>query len=89
MPDDKHFVRDNARRVHVPVFIDSGATPEEIANAKAAYAAVASKLKVEYVPKSGIHGASTLRSDRDPDGFAANWDAVTAFLKRVSSPGSQ
>jgi hypothetical protein len=71
------------------VFIDSGSTPEEIANAKAAYAAVPSKLKVEYVPKAGIHGASTLRADRDPDGFTANWDAVQAFLKRVNSPGSR
>ncbi len=79
--DDKSAVRAAARHVSVPVFIDSGSDPQEVANARAIFAAVASKHKVEYVPAHGIHGSSTLRSDRDPSGADENWRAVSAFLK--------
>jgi len=81
--DDKHFVRDAARRVHVPVFVDSAADAQEERNARAIFDAVASPVKVDYVPKAGIHGSSTLREDRDTDGAAENWDAVTAFLAKL------
>jgi dienelactone hydrolase len=81
--DDPSAVRAAARHVSVPVFIDSGSDPAEVANARAIYAAVASKRKVEYVPKHGIHGSSTLRSDRDPAGAAENWQAVSAFLRTL------
>ena len=81
--DDKTAVRAAARHVTVPVFIDSGSSPQEVASARAVYAAVASKHKVEYVPAHGIHGSSTLRSDRDPAGAAENWAAVSAFLKTL------
>ncbi|MDQ2857657.1 MAG: alpha/beta hydrolase [Candidatus Eremiobacteraeota bacterium] len=77
---DKHFVTDAARRVTVPVFIDSAADAAEEKSARAIFNAVASHRKKQYVPQHGIHGSSTLRDDRDPDGAAENWDAVTAFL---------
>jgi alpha-beta hydrolase superfamily lysophospholipase len=80
---DKHFVHDAARRVHVPVFIDSAADADEERNARSIYDAVASTVKEDYVPKAGIHGSSTLRADRDPDGAAENWDAVSAFLAKL------
>ena len=81
---DKHAVRDAAQRITVPVFLDSASDPDEIASARAIYAALASHDKVQYVPKTGIHGASTLRDDRDAGGAAANWTAVTAFLARAT-----
>ncbi len=81
--DDKQYVQDAARHVHVPVFIDSAADPAEERNARAIYDAVASPVKVDYVPKAGIHGSSTLRTDRDPAGAAENWAAVTAFLAKL------
>jgi len=82
--DDKHFVRDAARRVTVPVFIDSAADADEERGARDIYDAVASHLKVDYVPNHGVHGSSTLRDDRDPSGASENWDAVTGFLRRVA-----
>jgi alpha-beta hydrolase superfamily lysophospholipase len=81
--DDKSAVRAAARHVTVPVFIDSGSAPPEIANARSIYAAVASKKKVEYIPAHGIHGSSTLRGDRDPAGADANWQAVSVFLTKL------
>ena len=80
---DKGAVRAAARLVTVPVFIDSASDPSEVASARAIYDVLGSHLKVQYVPKAGIHGASTLRDDRDAAGAGANWDAVTAFLERV------
>jgi dienelactone hydrolase len=77
---DKHFVANAAHRVRVPVFIDSASTPQEEAIARDISGAVRSHQKVDYVPKNGIHGSSTLRDDRDPDGAAENWQAVTGFL---------
>jgi dienelactone hydrolase len=81
--DDKHFVRDAARKVHVPVFIDSAADPQEERSARDIFDAVASRTKEDYVPQAGIHGSSTLREDRDPAGAAENWTAVTAFLAKL------
>jgi dienelactone hydrolase len=83
--DDKHFVRDAARKVRVPVFVDSAADPQEERNARAIFDAVPSRVKVDYVPQAGIHGSSTLREDRDPAGAAENWTAVTAFLAKLRS----
>jgi dienelactone hydrolase len=83
-PDPK-YVRSAAHRVHVPVFIDSGSDPEEIGNAKMIFDAVSSRDKQQYRPKSGIHGASTMRDDRDPAGAADNFNAFVAFLRHVSS----
>ncbi len=81
--DDKHFVREAARRVRIPAFIDSASDRTEEKNAREIYEALASRVKVDYVPKRGLHGSSTLRDDRDPDGAQENWDAVTAFLTRI------
>ncbi len=81
---DKRAVQRAARRITVPVFLDSASDPQEIASARAIYDVLGSHLKVQYVPTTGIHGSSTLRDDRDAAGAAANWQAVTAFLARVT-----
>jgi alpha-beta hydrolase superfamily lysophospholipase len=81
--DDKRYVRDAARHVHVPVFIDSAAGADEERAARAIFDAVASPVKEDFVPKAGIHGSSTLREDRDPAGAAENWSAVTDFLGKL------
>ncbi len=80
---DKEMVHAAARKVEVPVFVDSAADPVEIANARSILAVVPAKHKVQYVPTAGVHGSSTLREDRDPDGADANWAAVVAFLKSL------
>lgn len=76
-----HLVRDAAAKVTVPVYITSAQDKQEIANARAILDAVASTSKTQYVPTAGgVHGASTLRADRNAKGMAANWAAVLAFL---------
>ena len=64
----------------MPIFVDSAADPKEIADARSILSAAPAKVKVQYVPKVGIHGSSTLITSRDPQGAAANWDAVLKFL---------
>jgi hypothetical protein len=36
-----------------------------------------------------VHGSSTLRTDRDPQGADENWAAVTAFLGRLKQQTSE
>jgi dienelactone hydrolase len=86
---DKHFVKKAARHVRVPVFIDSSSDAGEEQQARAIFNAVRSRLKVDYAPKNGVHGSSTLRPDRDPGGADENWAAVTAFLAQLKQPASQ
>jgi len=79
---NQHMIHDSAAKIHVPVFVTSAADADEIAAAKSILAAVPGreKDKVQYVPKTSVHGSSTLRDDRNPKGAAANWEAVMAFL---------
>lgn len=83
--DDKRFVRNAAKRVRVPVFVDSASDPAEIRSAREIVEATRSRVRERYEPHAGIHGSSTLRDDRDAAGAGENWEAVTAFLARVSS----
>ena len=77
---DKMLVHRAASRLHMPIFVDSAADPKEIAEARSILSAAPARVKVQYVPKAGIHGSSTLITSRDPQGAAANWDAVLKFL---------
>jgi dienelactone hydrolase len=82
---DKHAVRRAAANVRVPVFIDTAADKSEIANGHAIFLAVAATKKEQFRPRNGVHGASTLRADRDPSGVDENWQAVTNFLRGLRS----
>ncbi len=82
---DRTIVRAAARKVRVPVFVDSGVSPEELGNAKAIFDAVGSTDKKRYVPKAGVHGAATLRDDRDPQGASENFEAFAAFVRHAVS----
>ncbi len=82
---NKHLVRDAARRLTCPVFVDSAADADEERGAKAIFDAVPSSDKMDFVPQHGVHGSSTLRDDRDAAGSYENWDAVTRFLTHVTA----
>jgi dienelactone hydrolase len=82
---DKGAVHAAARQIHVPVFIDSASDKDEIEAGRSIYAVIPSAKKVDHVPAVGIHGASTLRVDRDPSGAQANWSAFSAFLRSLSA----
>jgi alpha-beta hydrolase superfamily lysophospholipase len=72
-----------AKRVTAPVFVTSAADSFEISAAADILAASPSKLKEQFVPKAGPHGASLLRADSNPEGSTAAWAALEAFLARV------
>ncbi len=72
------LVRDAAKKVRVPVFITSAGS--EASAAKQIFDAVASKDKVQFVPKgAGVHGSSVLAN---PLTKAEYWVAVQQFLGR-------
>ena len=69
------------------MLVDSARAPDEIAAAKSLLDAVSAAGKVQIVPHAGgVHGASTLRTDRDPAGAEENWRGVLAFLAPFAKP---
>jgi dienelactone hydrolase len=81
---NKSFVHEAAAKVNIPVFITSAKDTEEEESAQSVLNAGANaKGRVLFVPQiAGVHGSSTLREDRNPEGAAENWSAVLAFLKQ-------
>jgi alpha-beta hydrolase superfamily lysophospholipase len=74
-------VRTAAAQLSIPMFVTSAKESGEVAQAKAILGAAPARQKVQFVPRiAGVHGSSTLRSDRNPKGADENWDAVKAFL---------
>ncbi len=82
--DHKDMVKRAAAQDRMPIYVTSASDPQEVAAARAILAASPSAVKVQEVPKLGIHGSSTLIDARNPKGAAANWAPVLAFLKRVA-----
>jgi len=78
-------VKSAAQRLDLPVFITAASDAEEIAAAKAVVARIAPGRVVFYQPAAGVHGASTLREDRNPKGWRSNFAAVEAWLRKVAS----
>jgi dienelactone hydrolase len=81
--NDKKMVEAAAAKVTVPVFVTSANAMEEQAEAKAILSATRATDRQQYVPRTGIHGSSTLKATKNPGGADENWTAVLAFLKRV------
>jgi dienelactone hydrolase len=79
--DGRDTVHRAARELRIPVLVDSARSPDEIAAAKSLLDAVPAAGKIQIVPQTGgVHGASTLRADRDPAGAEENWRGVLTFL---------
>jgi dienelactone hydrolase len=75
------LVHQAARQLKIPVLVDQARSPDEIAAAKSLLDAVPAAGKIQIIPQSGgVHGAATLRPDRDPAGAEENWHGVLAFL---------
>jgi dienelactone hydrolase len=83
-PPPRNMVARAASKVRAPIFVTSASDPREIAAARTILAASPARVKVQYVPKVGVHGSSTLIPARDPGGAAANWAPVLAFLGKVA-----
>ena len=85
--DGPEVVHQAAAQIQIPVLVDSARAPDEIAAAKSLLDAVSAAGKVQIVPHAGgVHGASTLRTDRDPAGAEENWRGVLAFLAPFAKP---
>lgn len=77
----EHNVGGYAALVKVPTYVTAG-EGGEVLEARVIFDAVASAQKTFHRPEAGVHGASTLRADRNPSGAAQNWVSVQAFLLR-------
>lgn len=78
---DKHYAHEAAKRIKIPVFITQATTPDEQAASEMIFQAVPDPRKTLFIPRGhGVHGASTLRDDRNAQGSAENWQAVRDFL---------
>lgn len=76
------MIEDAAMKVRVPVFITSENDADQLRQATKIFDAVSSRDKVHYKAQFAVHGSSTLRTDRNAKGAAANWAAVMKFLKQ-------
>ncbi len=77
-------VKKEAAKLTAPIYVTSSTSSSEVSAARDILAAAASAIKIQHVPSSGLHGASTLRKDSNASGAAENWAAFTAFLDRVA-----
>ena len=81
----KSAVRDAARKVDLPVYIDQASSADEVTQSAAILRATKSADRQQLVSRSrSTHGASTLRSDANPTGAEAHWKAVLDFLERFT-----
>jgi alpha-beta hydrolase superfamily lysophospholipase len=75
-----------AARVHVPIYITSSSDAAEIQAGRAILSASPASVKIQFAPKFGVHGSSTLIEARNPKGALENWDHVLAFLSALPKP---
>ena len=76
-------VREAAAKVACPVFVTSASAASEISAARTIVAAAGGQA-IQYAPKQGVHGSSTLDVNANPRGAADNWSAVEAFLAKAA-----
>lgn len=81
--DGPDAVRTAAAKVAAPIFVTSASDPAEVEAARAILAASPARVKVQFVPRAGVHGSSTLIPARNPAGSEENWRAATAFLDKL------
>ncbi|MCH8273442.1 MAG: alpha/beta hydrolase [Armatimonadetes bacterium] len=80
-------VRKWASSVAAPIFVTSGGGGE-VDVAREILNAASPGQRTHHIPKKGVHGSSTLRSDKNSDGAEENWAAVERFLSGFK-PGGQ
>jgi alpha-beta hydrolase superfamily lysophospholipase len=77
-------VRKAAQSVRVPVFVTQSSDKDEIGASRTIVGALPGTNKTLFVAKQGVHGSSTLRTDRNAAGAEQNWAAVMAFLAKFN-----
>jgi dienelactone hydrolase len=83
---NKTAVREAARRVVVPVYIDQASSADEVEQSAAILRSLKSADKQQLAIKAdSTHGSSTLRADANPAGAEAHWQGVLRFLARFTT----
>lgn len=77
-----------AAQVHVPIYVTSSSSADEVSAARTILSASPARMKTQFVPKYGVHGSSTLIETRNPKGAAENWVHVLSFLDALPLPPS-
>lgn len=77
-----------AAQVHVPIYVTSSSSADEVGAARTILSASSARIKTQFVPKYGVHGSSTLIETRNPKGAAENWAHVLLFLDALPLPPS-
>ncbi|WP_247438193.1 hypothetical protein [Bradyrhizobium sp. 139] len=85
---DPDEVAKAAARVQVPIYVTSSSSADEVGAARTILSASPARTKIQYEPKYGVHGSSTLIETRNPKGAAENWVHVLSFLGALSVPPS-
>jgi alpha-beta hydrolase superfamily lysophospholipase len=75
-----------ATEVHVPIYVTSATSADEIEAARTILSASPARIKTQFEPRYGVHGSSTLIETRNPKGAAENWRHVLAFLAALPLP---
>jgi len=75
-----YSIEKQAARLTIPVFITSAPDSGEISSGETLAKAIPGHRAIQYIPKHGVHGSATLRTDEDPHGAAENWKHVISFL---------
>jgi dienelactone hydrolase len=81
---DKNMVKRAAAKLAVPVFVDQSSTGDEFGESRAIIEATKSTDRLLFVPRTGLHGSSTLNPGKNPGGAEDNWTAVLGFLRRAT-----
>ena len=79
--DDKNMMKNAAAKVSVPFYITTD--PDESGSVTEVLSKAHGNNIEHYLPKNGVHGASTLVEARDAKGYAANLKNFEDFLIRV------
>lgn len=82
--DDKNQIKQAAAKVTLPFYITTD--PNEASDVAEVLRDAHGTNIVHYQPKIGVHGASTLVAERNPDGWQANLASFTAFLRGLPAP---
>lgn len=77
---DKNWIKNAASRLKVPLYITGASNEAE--RVEEVIVRAGKKDVTYYSPISAVHGASTLRKDKNPDGYKANQENFSKFLKR-------
>lgn len=79
---DPDRVKSALARITIPIYITTD--PDEEARVDEVLAIADTSKITRYRPGHGVHGASTLDPQRDPEGFEANRQSFEAFMARFA-----